>query len=399
MDFGSVLRRQVLIIPDKFKGTLTAHQAAEAIARGWRQARPSDSLTLLPMTDGGDGFGAVMSDLLGAKAQSVRTIDAAGRPCTARWWWATESRTAILEAATVIGLARLPARRFHPFELDTFGLGAVFRAAIRKGPAITLVGIGGSATNDGGFGLARALGWRFRDRHQAEIQDWPRLEAVHQLLPPPQPLCPGNVIVAVDVQNPLLGPCGATRVYGPQKGLTSTDYPKAEAALRGLARLVNVHCRSDFAAQPGAGAAGGLGFGLLAFAGGRLQPGFRLFAQHASLTEHLQASDMVVTAEGAIDRSSLMGKGVGEIARRCHALHLPCIGLAGLVELTANARRRFARCAALLELTSLAQAQSRPAYWLQQLAGRVAAELGTTPFNAIGRSLPEGSEAGRVHTA
>ena len=154
----------VLIIPDKFKGTLTAAAAAEAIARGWRKARPHDSLDLLPMSDGGDGFGEVTSALLRARVQRVKTVDAAHRPCVARWWWEPRTRTAIIESAAVIGLAMLPPRRFHPFQLDTLGLGAVVRAAREKGGRRCLMGIGGSATNDGGFGLARALGWEFLDR-------------------------------------------------------------------------------------------------------------------------------------------------------------------------------------------------------------------------------------------
>src|SRR5437867_4090926 len=120
---------QVLIIPDKFKGTLSAPGAAKAIARGWRKARPHDSLDLLPITDGGDGFGAVISGLLNAKSQSVKTMDAAHRPCHALWWWEPKTKTAVIESATIIGLAMLPPKKFHPFQLDTFGLGAVIRAA------------------------------------------------------------------------------------------------------------------------------------------------------------------------------------------------------------------------------------------------------------------------------
>src|SRR5256885_15462697 len=123
---------KVLIVPDKFKGTLTAHAASEAIAHGWRGARPHDHLDLLPMSDGGDGFGQVISRLLDANPQSVRTVDAAHRPCRAQWWWEPHSKTAIIESAKVIGLAQLPPKNFHPFDLDTFGLGAALRAAAAK---------------------------------------------------------------------------------------------------------------------------------------------------------------------------------------------------------------------------------------------------------------------------
>ena len=146
---------KVLIIPDKFKGTLTAREAAETIARGWRKIRPEDTLELLPMSDGGDGFGEVMGKLINARIQTTPTVDAAHRPCQSQWWWEPKTKTAIIESARVIGLAMLPPGKFHPFALDTFGLGKVIQAAARKGAKRCLVGIGGSATNDGGFGMAR----------------------------------------------------------------------------------------------------------------------------------------------------------------------------------------------------------------------------------------------------
>jgi len=175
---------RVLIIPDKFKGTLTAQAAAEAIARGWRGARPGDTLDLLPMSDGGDGFGEVTGSLLRAKRQVVTTVDATHRPCRSLWWWKPEDETAVIESARVIGLAMLPDGRFHPFDLDTFGLGAVVRAAARKGARRCLVGIGGSATNDGGFGLARALGWEFLDDNGHRIERWTGLDKLARVLHP-----------------------------------------------------------------------------------------------------------------------------------------------------------------------------------------------------------------------
>src|SRR5262245_21836097 len=132
-DVCRLIPLKVLILPDKFKGTLTATAAAAAIARGWQKHRPSDRLTLLPMSDGGDGFGEAMSNLLDARSRSIRTIDAAHRPCLAPWWWEEKTHTAIIESARVVGLAMLPPKRFHPFTLDTFGLGAVFRTAARSG--------------------------------------------------------------------------------------------------------------------------------------------------------------------------------------------------------------------------------------------------------------------------
>ena len=215
---------KVLIAPDKFKGTLPATAVAEAIARGWRKRKPEDSLKLLPMSDGGEGFGEVMGRLLGAEVQTVRTVDAAHRPVIAQWWWERKSRTAVIESATTIGLASLPTGKFHPFELDTFGLGVLLQAAANAGAKRCLLGVGGSATNDGGFGLARSLGWRFCNRRGKEIQQWTELAALARLEPPEAPVRSGKLVVAVDVQNPLLGPSGCTRIFGPQKGLRARGF-------------------------------------------------------------------------------------------------------------------------------------------------------------------------------
>jgi glycerate kinase len=367
----------VLILPDKFKGTLSAAEAARAMARGWNRARPDDSLKLVPMSDGGDGFGEVLSKLLGAQICRTRTVDAAHRPLRAKWWWVRKSKTAVIESAQVIGLSLLPPRRFHPFDLDTFGLGAVIRAAAAKGAEQCIIGIGGSATNDGGFGLARALGWRFLDREGNSIERWTdlRLAETHA---PEYRTWPDRLVVAVDVQNPLLGPRGATRVYGPQKGLRGRDFEIAESYLRRLS-AITAHSKdiyqSDAARCPGAGAAGGLGFGLLAFLNAQAEPGFDLIARAANLDSLLRWADLVITGEGRVDRSTFMGKGSGQIGRRCHKLKIPCVALAGQVSDKANAGNVFTSIHALTDLTSVTAAQSRPALWLERLAAKTAAEI------------------------
>ena len=363
---------KVLIVPDKFKGTLTAQAAAEAIARGWRKARTGDAVRLLPMTDGGDGFGEVMGGLLKAEVRNTKTSDAAHRPCVVRWWWQPKVKTAVVESAAVIGLAMLPGRRFHPFELDTFGLAEVVRAAARKGAKRCLMGIGGSATNDAGFGLARGLGWEFLDEAGKEIERWTGLEKLAQIRAPGRRQWFDDLLVAVDVQNPLLGRRGATRVYGPQKGLSAEDFELAERCLRRLAQMVRKGLGRSLARVPGAGAAGGLGFGLLTFLGAKLEPGFDLFARQAALERHLRWADVTVTGEGALDASTLMGKGVGEIARRCRRLGMPCIGLGGMVTCPAEVGRYFTRLHALTDLASVHQAKAQPAHWLERLAKNVA---------------------------
>ncbi len=366
---------RVVVVPDKFKGTLTAKQAAQAISRGWKQIRPADTVHLLPMSDGGDGFGSVMSGLLDAKVKSVRTEDVAQRPRRARWWWQPYSRTAIIESAEVIGLAMLPPKRFHPFELDTAGLGRVLSAAARLRPHRSFIGIGGSATNDGGFGMARALGWRFLTRQGEEIGRWHALAACQQIQPPARRLTLGRATVALDVQNPLLGPKGCTRVYGPQKGMRPTDFARAEGALRTLAGVMSRQHGRSLAAVAGAGAAGGLGFGLMAFLGARPVTGFSLFAREAALRRLLADADLVITGEGCLDRQSLMGKGVGELVALCAKLEVPCIAVSGKVELPNAGQSPLARSYSMSKSSSQAEALTRPGFWLARTTMKAASEF------------------------
>jgi glycerate kinase len=350
------------------------------MARGWRRGRPEDAVATLPVSDGGDGFGELLSACLRAEARTCQTVDAAHRPCEAPWYWVPQSRTAIIEAARVNGLAQLPPGKYHPFELDTHGLGAVFTAAAAAGAKRCLVGIGGSATNDGGFGLARALGWVLLNGHGQMIERWTELHALSQLRAPQREGPFDEVLVAVDVQNRLLGPEGCTRVYGPQKGLRDQDFAFAERCLTRLAEVVCRERRLDVAALPGAGAAGGLGFGLVSFLGARLEPGFALFARHAGLAERVRQAQLVLTGEGALDASTLMGKGVGEMAALCRAQGVPCVALAGVVANPAEARARFDKVYALApDLTSREQALAEPAKWLEALAAQAAREWRTPP--------------------
>lgn len=367
-------RMNVLVVPDKFKGTLTAREAAAAIQRGWLAARPQDVVQLLPMSDGGDGFGEILSDLLGAREQKIQTVDAAHRPCEASWWWLESERTAIIESARIIGLARLPAKKYHPFELDTFGLGAVLQSAAEKGAERCLVGIGGSATNDAGFGVAKSLGWQFLDFNEKPIASWTNLAALARLIPPAAKVTlPKEIIVAVDVQNPLLGPTGCTRVYGPQKGLRPQDFDLCDHCLSRLANTLRDQLGLDCAAEPGAGAAGGLGFGLRSFTGTTLQAGFEIFSRYARLRERIKSVQLAITGEGSIDQSTLMGKGVGEIAQLCRRESVPCVGLAGVISTSGNTPSPFTEVFAMApDLAPAEQALSEPAKWLEQLAGRVA---------------------------
>jgi glycerate kinase len=347
------------------------------------------------MSDGGDGFGEIIGGMMGAEPIRVQTIDAAHRLHEATFWFHAPSGTAIIEAAQVNGLALLPPGQFHPFQLDTFGLGKVYLTAAEMKAAKIIVGIGGSSTNDGGFGFAKALGYQFLDQQNVPIQKWTDLEKLDRIaMSAHQPFI--ETIVGVDVQNPLLGPNGASRIYGPQKGLREEEMPKAEACLGRLAHAVQElnqrvtkqfykwlgQARSNhqnFADSPGAGAAGGLGFGLQAFAGARFVPGFDIFAEAANLQARLKSADLVISGEGAIDEQSLMGKGVGSLYQLCRSSGVRFVGLAGSLSRGMKEEFPFNKRVALYGivpfLTSLDQAKAAPAKWLAALASKAAADV------------------------
>ncbi len=370
------MRKRVLVVPDKFKGTLTAEQAARAMARGWLRARPEDRIETLPMSDGGDGFGSVLSLLLKAMPLKTNTVDAAHRFLAAPWWWEPNQRTAIIESARVVGLARMPKAKFHPFQLDTFGLGALLRGAAKKRAGRCIVGIGGSATNDGGFGLARALGWKFLNLRRKEIREWWQLrELIHLQNPKRSESFRGAVTIALDVMNPLLGLEGCSRIYGPQKGLEPEDIVHAEKCLERLAKVAAEKTGADFSKTPGAGAAGGLGFGLMTFAGGKTKSGFEIFAERANLAGRLREVNLVITGEGSIDEQTLMGKGVGQIAALCRRAGKPCIALAGCLQGIKRAQGNFTRIKALTDLTSKKKAMENPRRYLENLAFQTAQEI------------------------
>jgi glycerate kinase len=371
---------RVLVVPDKFKGTLTARQAAMAIARGWLSVRPEDAIETLPMADGGDGFGEVLGQLLNAQPRMCATVDAAGRSRVAAWWFEPETRTAVIEAAEVNGLALFPRGQFHPFQLDNFGLGALLREAERVGATSVILGVGGSATNDGGFGLARALGYRFRDASDVELHAWTELERLARIDAPVQALGFESLTIAVDVSNPLLGSSGATLVYGPQKGLLISDLPKAEACLARLAEVVTASRREDLASEPASGAAGGLAFGLRAFCAGAYRSGGEIFATLSRLEQRIRAADLVITAEGRFDEQTLMGKGVGVVAEAAVRADKPCYCLAGAVGVGAERVpwSRFRAFAIVPELAELSEATAHADECLSRLTAHVAAVHNST---------------------
>lgn len=365
-------RMRVLIAVDKFKGSLTAGEVAAAVAAGLRRWGFAGEIDLCPIADGGEGTTEALVGALGGRWIEAAAQDALGRPLTARYGLVSTDRgtLAVMEMSAVSGLALVADLPPDPRAASTFGTGLLLRDAAGQGAARILIGIGGSATNDGGMGMAQALGLRFLDERGAEVGELPaRFEEVARLLPPENALALPAVEVACDVDNPLLGPSGATRVYGRQKGVREDEMAFFEARLERLADLTGRDLGRDPRAVAGAGAAGGLGFGLMAFCGARLAGGFDLVAEAVGLRDKIRAADVVITGEGRMDSQTLCGKGPVGVARLARALGKRVIGIAGAVERGAGLEAEFdLLLAAKPEAMPLAEAMARGAALVEAAA-------------------------------
>jgi glycerate kinase len=350
---------RILVAPDKFAGTLTAVEAADAIAAGWRRRAPGDELDLAPMADGGPGFVDVLHAALGGQLLAVTVRGPHGEPTPATVLLA--DGTAYVEAAQACGV-HLTGREGAE-SASTYGVGELLLAAAGAGAQRVVVGLGGSGTNDGGAGLLAALGGtadRPLDAGAAGLAGVSRVEL---------PAYPLPLVAATDVDNPLTGLFGATKVFGPQKGLPEDRLPVIDGWLEELAAATD----RRLALAKGAGAAGGLGFALLLL-GGTREPGIGLVADAVGLRERARQADLVVTGEGAFDFSSRSGKvpyGVAEIA--ADAVR-PCVALAGQVLVGAREMRALGIESAysLVELVGEERAFADPAGALADLAERVA---------------------------
>ena len=329
---------RILIANDKFKGSLAAEKAGFHIKNSLESVFPGAIIDICPIADGGEGTALAMTTALAGEWVRERTSDAHGRSIEAPFGWVASSATAILEMSAASGLAIVQDIELNPFKASTLGTGILLQSALRRGAKRILIGIGGSATNDGGLGVALALGYRFKRRGQDFA---PTLETVLEAdqieRPTALPSC--ELIVACDVDNPLLGPRGATRVYGPQKGVR--DFTWFEQRLEHLADLTRRDLGGDPRDIPGAGAAGGLGFGLMAFLGGRLVSGFDMVAAQVGLEARVAAADLVVTGEGRLDEQSLRGKGPVGVARLARQLGKKIVGVAGSVDDSPALRAQF----------------------------------------------------------
>ena len=321
---------RILIAPDKFKGALNAREVAENIAKGLRDALPDAEIDIVPMADGGEGTEEAICEARGGSWLKCKAHDPLDREIEARYAWIEDGKLAVMEMSEAAGMRRLSESERDPVRATTFGVGEMILDAASRGANEMIIGLGGSATNDGGSGMARALGFRFDYEHeraeqeQEQEQEKENRECVTDLvnlgrIEKPQDLKLPKIIAAVDVQNSLLGENGATRVFGPQKGSSEDELSVLERALTRLADVVAEEFGFDYRDRPGAGAAGGLGFGLMSFCGATIRPGFDVVAEAVGLESKMKGVDVVITGEGSLDRQTLEGKtpaGVARLARK-----------------------------------------------------------------------------------
>jgi len=371
---------RVLVAPDKFKGTMTAAEAAEAIAAGWRRGEPGAEILEIPMADGGEGTLDALVAGLGGKLRRASVSGPLGDPVEADYAVvrAPGGPLGVVEMARASGLQLLSESRRDPKRATTRGTGELILAACRQGARRVLACIGGSATNDGGAGMAQALGVRLTDREGRDLRsggaallDLARID-MSGLDPAVKR---AEFVVATDVDNPLVGPQGASAVYGPQKGASPEDVALLDQALRHFAAIVHRDLGLDIRDIPGAGAAGGLGGGLIALLGAKLRPGVEVVMEAVHLSERLAGADLAITGEGAFDEQSLHGKAPAGVLRTAADLGVPAVVLCGRAEVAPEHVQVFS----LVERFGEGPALSRGRELLKELAAEVSVRFQRHP--------------------
>lgn len=326
---------RILIAPDKFKGTMTADEVCTAMLEGARRVFPAASYDLRPLADGGEGTVTALLMALGGVVDDVDTTDPLGRPIKAPIASFHDGRSCI-EAASASGLQLLSNDDRDPLGTDSFGTGTLLKHALERRASVVIVGVGGSATVDGGTGIARALGWQFRDAAGKDLAPGGgALHDLHAIEPPTSQRVSGEarIVAACDVDAPLLGPSGAARLFAPQKGASPDVVDELERGLERFAEVVERELGVDVALVPHAGAGGGMGLGLAAFLAAETEPGFDLIARESGLDAALSEADLVLTGEGSIDSQSLQGKAPIALARKARERKVRCLAVAGRLKL------------------------------------------------------------------
>jgi len=326
---------RILVACDSFKDALPADAVCRAIATGLRKAHPDAEVIEMPLSDGGEGVLDILRRALSLTAVEMEVADPLGRPVKASYGLSADGHTALVEMATASGLQLLTLEERDPLRTSTFGTGQLLADAKARGATRALLAIGGSATNDAGVGMAAALGWKFLDADGDGVTpEGGRLGDIEDIVPPPDAPFK-SVEVLCDVTNPLYGPQGAAWIYGRQKGGTDESLARLDDGLRHIAAVVEKKLgRAGLADVPGAGAAGGLGFGALAFLGARLRRGIEMVLDLVGFDVAVKNADLVITGEGHIDHQSLQGKLIQGVCGRAGSV--PVIALCGKLSATSE---------------------------------------------------------------
>ena len=325
---------KIVIAPQAFKGSLSALNVATAVQKGVRRIFPDAQILTCPVADGGDGTLETLVESSGGKIMETNVADPTGKPIVAQWGAMGDGNTAVIEMARTSGLALLTLEERDPLNATTYGLGEIIVSALNKGFRKFIVGIGGSATNDAGAGMAQALGIKLMDREGrnlvfggAALQNLSVIDTSSI----DQRVLESNFQIACDVNNPLTGPEGASAVYGPQKGATEENVRQLDSALGVFAEVAKRDLGKDISNLEGAGAAGGLGAGMIAFVEGHLRAGVDIVLDTVNLAEKLESADLVITGEGSIDFQTVYNKAPIGVARMAKARGIPTIGISGML--------------------------------------------------------------------
>lgn len=348
---------KIVIAPDSYKESLSAMEVATEIERGFRQVLPNADYVKVPVADGGEGTVQSMVDATNGKIIELSVIGPLGEPVTARYGIlgpknigasVNKTKTAVIEMASASGLHHVPIGQRNPQLTTSYGTGELICHALNAGIKHIIIGLGGSATNDAGAGMLQALGVNLLDKHgQAINVGGAGLEALHSIdisqLHPLLGSC--QIEVACDVNNPLCGDKGASAIFGPQKGATDTMVERLDNALAHFADITSKTTLTEHRNTPGAGAAGGMGFAVLAYLKGELKPGIDIVMKTVDLAEALKGADLVITGEGRLDSQTLHGKTPMGVAREANKLNIPVIAIAGCVSDDANVLLNHGFCA------------------------------------------------------
>jgi glycerate 2-kinase len=332
---------KIILAPDSFKGNLTSLQVAAALEKGVKRVLPKANCIKVPMADGGEGTVQSLVDATGGQFIRKRVTGPAGNPVSARYGLLADGETAVIEMAEASGLPLVSGKQMNPLKTTTYGTGELILDAAKRGAKIIIIGIGGSATNDGGVGMAQALGVRFINKRGNEITDHGAggmldkiasidMKGLHPIVRKTK------IIVASDVNNPLCGKTGASNVFGPQKGATPAMVKTLDANLKHLGKIIKSDLKKDVVNLKGAGAAGGLGAGLVAFTKARMKSGIDIVLEATNIAQHIKGADLVITGEGRVDFQTAFGKTPSGVAKAARKHRVPTVAIGGGITDDAN---------------------------------------------------------------